>query len=397
MGADVVKVEPLEGEPWRQPEPILPTENRWFLSLNRGKKGIAVNLKTEEGQALVHRLVPGFDVVIINYRPDTAAKLGVDYQTLSAINPGLVYLEMTAFGRKGPDAHRPGYDIVVQALTGLMAADAKTDDAGVPRPIAPAVADFTSGFAVAWGVCAGLFARERTGRGQKIEGSLMSTALAMQTSRFLDVPDVPAGTAAGGEIFERIRRAKADGASFAELQAMRQEALAARPPSAYYRCYFTADSVIALGCLSPVLRRKAAEAVGVDDPRNDDPTLPHLGPEAYALAVQVMADFEAKMLGRTTDEWIKVFDAVGVPAGPYYDVTELMDHPQVVANDLVTELRHSKVGRVRMVGPVFKMSETPTAAQGPSPTLGEHTDDVLASIGCSPDDIAGLRARGVVG
>lgn len=146
----------------------------------------------------------------------------------------------------------------------------------------------------------------------------------------------------------------------------------------------------------PALRKKAADAVGVDDPRNSDPTIPDLGEEAYAIAGQVMVEFEAAMASRTTAEWLEILDRPGVPAGPFHFTDQMLEHPQAVDNGYVTERQHSKVGPVKVVGPVLKMSATPTGATRAAPALGEHTDDVLASPGYAPDEVVGLRERGVV-
>ncbi|MCY3639163.1 MAG: CoA transferase, partial [Chloroflexi bacterium] len=156
MGADVIKIEPPWGDPWRHALPIEPGESKTFMSLNRGKRSLTLDLTKQEGRDVVHRLVVDADVVIINYRPDVSYNLSIDYETLSAINPRLVYCDNTAFGRKGPHSQRPGYDIIAQALTGIMASEDKIDD-GVPQQVnSTPVADFSTALAIAWAVCAGL-------------------------------------------------------------------------------------------------------------------------------------------------------------------------------------------------------------------------------------------------
>src|SRR5579884_1060725 len=188
MGADVIKIEPPEGEAWRLQTQFMPGESKGFMSLNRGKRDLAVNLKTPEGQEIVHTLVRDADVVVVNYRPDVPARLGIDYQTLAAINPRIIYAWNTAFGRRGPYAHRPGYDIILQAMSGLMAAAGSTTEQGLPATVGgTAVADFSAGLTLAWAICAALYARERTGEGQEIDTSLFGSALMVQTSRFFSV------------------------------------------------------------------------------------------------------------------------------------------------------------------------------------------------------------------
>lgn len=395
LGADIIKVEPPAGEAWRLSGQFMPGESRPFISLNRGKKGLAINLKTPEGQEVIHKLVPEMDVVIINYRPDTPGNLGIDYETLSGINPRLIYVENTAFGRKGPSAHRPGYDIVIQAYSGLMATDAKLNEKGIPAPMSPAVADFGTGISIAWATCAALYAREKTGKGQKVEATLLGTALAMQTGGFMQLDAVDADGIR--EMQRRIREAKEAGATWEDLQKLRAEL---RPQfaagNAYYRCYITKDSVIAIGCLSDALRRKAAQAMGIVDPRHEDPNAPSVGPEAREIVRKVVEAAEARMREKTTAEWLEIFDAAGVPAGPYNSVDELRDDPQVIANDLITELEHPLVGHLRMVGPPVKFSETPVRVQGPSPTLGQHNEEILKRLGYDEAKIEQLRARGVI-
>lgn len=393
LGADVIKVEPPTGDPWRHQSPgFAPGENRSFLSLNRGKRGLAVDLKTDEGREIIYRLIPEMDLVIVNYRPDTPKRLGVDYETLSAINPRLVYVSETAFGPHGSNSHRPGYDLIAQAMTGIMAADGKTDENGVPRPVSPAVADMSTGYVIAWAACSGLFARERTGKGQKIECSLLSTALGMLTSSVIQLPDIADNSAAAlADI--RMRELRAEGASYPELL---ETMSGSRAVNAYYRCYATKDSLIAVAALSEPLRRKTAAALEIDDPRFHDPDLPKTGPEANAIANSVLSTIAARMTERTTAEWLEVLDAAGVPGSPVRFPYELMDDPDLAANGLSVEVQHSLAGRVRMIGSILGMSATPAEITTGSPTLGQHTDEILARAGYVPEDIAALRTAGVV-
>ena len=165
MGADVIKVEPPEGEPWRLLTQFIPLESKTFISLNRGKRSLPLDITAAEGQRIVHQLIPETDVVIVNYRPDVPYRYKIDYETLAAINPRLVYCENTAFGRQGPDSYRPGYDIIIQAMSGLMAAENKVVG-GVPQYVSStAVADFATGIMMAWGITAAVLAREKSGRG----------------------------------------------------------------------------------------------------------------------------------------------------------------------------------------------------------------------------------------
>jgi crotonobetainyl-CoA:carnitine CoA-transferase CaiB-like acyl-CoA transferase len=374
LGADIIKVEPVSGEPWRLTGQFAPNESRTFISLNRNKRGLAIDLKTDAGQAVIHRLVPDMDVVLINYRPDTAAKLGVDYDTLRALNPRLVYVENTAMGRRGPQSHRPGYDLVAQAMTGLLLTGARKDEDGVPLPLTPAIADYGTGLTMAFAVCAALFARERTGVGQKVEATLLATSLALQTTGFLRT-----GVQTGRSI-------EADASS---------PTASARAMNAYYRVYKTKDSMIAVACLTPALRRKMAVAIEVADPRHDRKIAPDSA-EGREVAVAYAKAVTERMLERTTDEWLDVLDESGVPAGPVKAITEMADDVQVLANDLLVELDHPVAERIGMVGPIIRLHETPAAAQCPPPTLGQHNDEILVALGYTPAEIEELRASAVI-
>ena len=394
MGAEVIKVEPPDGEPWRLFAQFIPLESRTFISLNRGKKSLPLDITSAEGRKIVHALVKDIDVVIVNYRPDVPYRSGIDYETLSAINPKLVYCENTAFGRQGPDSYRPGYDIIIQAMSGLMAAESKILN-GTPQVVsATAVADFATGIMMAYGITAALLARERTGKGQKVEAALLATALAVQTSSFTSIDALDAAWLP--RFLQDLQAARERGASFEEIAQMR---LGAMPVQAvgniYYRTYKTKDSYLAVGCLSLSLRRKMATALGIDDPRVENPGLDITDPAIRERLQQLVQEVEALFETRTTAEWLKLLDAAGVPSGPVRFVQELFDDPQVVANDFVTDLEHPLAGHLRMVGPTLKMSETPIEVKSSSPPLGQDTATILGSIGYSDEQIAELRERGV--
>ncbi len=374
MGADIIKVEPIGGEPWRLAAPFAPTESLAYLALNRNKRGLAIDVKSEAGQAVIHRLVPSMDVVIVNYRPDTAAKLGIDYETLRRMNERIIYVDNTFLGRRGPDAGRPGYDLAAQAYTGMLLTAGRRDADDIPLPLTPAIADFATGLTITYAVCAALFARERVGVGQRVETTLLGTSLALQGAGFMRT-----GLTSEGEAV-----------SLDNLTEQQRRAL-----GAYYRAYRTRDSMVAVACLTPVLRRKMANAIGVKDERHGR-ELPRLSPEAIAIAENFTTAVAARMLEKTTEEWIEVFDAAGVPASPVRHITELPDDPQVWANDLRVELDHPVAGRMTMVGPSVQMSVTPVRARTAPPTLGQHNDEILGELGYSPDEIKGLRKNGVI-
>ncbi len=395
MGATVTKVEPPQGDPWRGFQPLGLREGRGYISLNRGKRGVVLDLNTPDGRDVAQKLAAACDVVLINYRPDVAAKLGIDYETLSARNPRLVYCDNTAFGRRGPYSHRPGYDLIAQAVTGLMSVEGRNEN-GVPLVNALPSADLATGIAMAWGVCAALYARERTGRGQLISTTLMASALGLQNTRVMSIEAVDTDVRA--DALRKVNELRAAGSEYREQLAVMA---AVRPAvgNIYYRCYRTRDGFIAVGCLSTPLRRKFLAATGMHDWRVG------LAPEEidYAdvavvhRAEALVTEAEALFADRPTDDWLRLLDEGGVPAGPLRFTEELLDDPQVLENEFMTSVDHPLMGPVRMAGPMIQMSATPLAALGPSPTLGEHTDAVLAELGYTPEAIAAMRAAGILG
>ena len=374
MGADVIKVEPPEGDPWRHGLEFAPNESRTFLSLNRNKRGLTLDLKQPEAQEIVHRLVPAMDVVTVNYRPDVPKKLGIDYETLSALNPRLIYVQNTAMGTRGDHSHRPGYDLIAQAVTGLMLTGGRVDFDGVPMPLSPAVGDYGTGLIIALAVCAALFARERTGEGQRVDTTLLGTSLALQTATFMRT-EIPSPGAAEGSVANPSPDARA--------------------LNAYYRVYRTKDSMIAVACLTPTLRRKMADAIGVTDIRHDR-KIARDSDEGREAALEFTAAAIERFLERTTDEWLAVLDSAAVPAGPVRSVEQLLDDPQVRANDLVVEYQHPVAGAVSMVGPIIQMEKTPTGVRRAPPTLGQHNQEILVELGYSPGEIAKLREVGAL-
>jgi formyl-CoA transferase len=393
MGADVIKVEPPQGESWRLIAQFIPTESRSFMALNRGKKGITLDLTKPEAQEVVAKLIPDTDVVLVNYRPDVSEKLGIDYEKLSAINPRLIYCDNTAFGRKGPQAHRPGYDLIVQGLTGLMALEGKEFN-GVPVMNALPSADISTGMMMAWSVSAALFHRERTGKGQKIETTLLGSALAIQTSGFQMIES--ADMEWKQQVLERLKQARADGENYEEQKKARLSIRPIRTVAMYYRAYRTKDHYIVVGCLSEALRRKLADAMGFDDKRIGNPEYDPTEPDALKYARALVKKVEGMFVEKTTDEWLELFDEKGVPAGPFNFIEELMGNEQVIANDLQVTVEHSLAGTVHQAGPAFQMSETPLAVQGPSPALGEHNEEILSSLGYSAEEIEALRDSNVI-
>jgi len=396
MGADVIKIEPPWGEPWRHTRPFAPNESKTYIALNRGKRSLPLNLTMGKARDIIYQMMPNIDVVLINARPDVPEKLGIDYLTLSRINPQLIYCDNTAFGRKGPHSDRPGYDIIAQAMTGLMASENRIED-GVPQQIQSSpVADFATGIAMAWSVTSALYHRERTGKGQFVETTLMTTALALQSYSFLQVDALESDTV--NEFVETLGLLRGSGTNYEQISEYHRNTFEVGRPAIgnpYYRTYQAFDGVIAVGCLSDPLKRKMCSVLGVSDPRLE-PTNTYDIEDSAKLASELSQVMEANFKTRSVSDWLGDFDDVGVPAGPVRFVQELLTDEQVLSNNMITNLEHSQIGSINMVGPLVKMSDSPLEAKIASPSLGEHTNEILTAMGISDEEIQKLREDNVI-
>ena len=393
MGAEVLKVEPLTGDHWRHQSPVAPDESRPFLRLNRGKRSVVLNVWDERGRDLAHRLVATADAVVLNYRPGVAEQLGLDYETLRGVNPQIVYADITAFGHSGPYSHRGGFDLLSQASAGVMAYEGRIID-GAPtgiRTFAPS--DLVSGMYTAFAVVSALYRRRETGRGQSIATSLFASALSVQYRPLSQVErhDVPERAA----FLALVENARADGATYEEIAALRERAVGRPMLQSYYRVYPTQDGLVAVACLNNRLRRALRDAVGVDDSTIEGPVYdPSAATVEQVTAVQDA--MQAGFLERTSAEWLELLDSLGVPAAPFNLTEELYDDPHVVANDLIPEYEHPTLGTIRTARSPVEMSESSSASPHPAPTLGADTAAVLGELGLSQAELDTLEADGVI-
>ena len=386
LGAEVIKIEPPQGEPWRLAQQFIPLESKTFQGLNRGKRSLAIDLAHPQSREVIYELVKEIDVVVINYRPDVPTKLGIDYESLRAIKPELIYADNTAFGREGPWANRPGYDIVVQAASGLMAGLGKLDEHGSPK-VGGAYADYTTGYSLALGVCAALFHRAQTGQGQMIETSLLINALHIQGAS-MSLPAADAMTR--GTLLADLETREADGIDYAQFVRNHE-----RTPQIYYRAFATEDGAIAVGALSASLRAKVRAAFDVEHNR-DEPGYDLNDPAQQAIDASVSERVEAMVRERTSDYWEGHLETHGVPVSKVNFVEELSTHPQVTDNDYMVALDHELSGPQEMAAPPWKMSVTPPAPQGAAPPLGRDTDAILEAAGYSSKQVAELREAGAI-
>lgn len=394
MGAEVVKVEPWEGDHWRRQQPIAPHTSRYFLGVNRGKKSLCLRLDSPDGRQAVHDLVAQSDVVIANYRPGLAETLGLDYESLRKLQPRLIYCSITAFGTEGPLSDRPGFDLIVQAATGLMDYERRTER-GVPLGVTSfAPGDLSTGMFSAFAIVSALYQRAQTGVGQRIDASLFASALAIQYRPLLQL-----------EAFDKEQRelalaslqaAREHGASYADTLEFRAALGLSRPTTLYYRVYQTRDSLIAVACLNNRQRRGLCSELGVEDEAvQGDIFQPPLEMDASAHEARVQ-EFERRFLTRTTGEWMAALDQAGVPCVPVVMNEEVFDLPHAAAAGLILDMEHPQLGQVRQPGSPVRMSAADTGNAMPAPLLGEHTVDVLRRLGYDDERIAGLLDSGVV-
>ncbi|MBA2536923.1 MAG: CoA transferase [Actinobacteria bacterium] len=370
LGADVVKVEPPTGDQWRHYEPFAPGESRYFYALNRNKRSVALDLKTSEGRAKSRELIRTADALVQNCLPERAKRFELDRETVREINPRCVWVSISAFGSEGPDAQRPAYDLIAQALSGLLMADTRPDDT-VPRRMGGlAVADFTCGLLAAIAVLAGLAARDDE-QSHGIEVSLLGAALALQAQRFVSV-----------EAMDRPMRAERleEGPPFAtpeDLTSLADRIARLDELEPYYRTYRCADGFLALACLNTRHRLEVCAVLGLDDPWAADPQAAPADEGERLRRLAHARGAEDAFAGRPVAEWVEALGARGIPASEVRLLDLLYEDGQVEANGLVQTVTQPAVGDVRLLGNVFKVDgEAAPAARG-APGLGEHAPELL--------------------
>jgi len=367
LGADVVKVEPPQGDAWRHYEPFAPGESRYFYALNRNKRSVVLDLKDPEDRRASRDLIRDADVVLHNVPEPRATEFGLDRASVREANPDAVWCCVSALGSEGPDAGVTAFDLVAQALSGLLFANAHPADPVPQRAGGIAMADFTAGLLATIAVLGGLVGRD-PGAAPAIEVSLLGAALAVQAQRFVSVSGVdPEPPAAGGS-----RHATAD-----DLARHGRELRAALELEPYYRAYAASDGFFALACLHERQRRAAAAVVGLEDPWAANPQAPPAHEAERLQRREVAAEFERRLATGCVQDWVARFRAAGVPAAPVQLLADRFADEQVNANGLVQTVEQKGVGSVRLLGSPFKVDGESAPARWSAPGLGEHTAEVL--------------------
>ena len=379
-GASVVKIEALQGDPTRRLQQWAPNETRIFISRNRGKRSLPLNLRAAGAKPVIDALLDWADVTLTNFRPGLAEQLGLDAATLARSHPRLVVASVTAFGTQGPEASLAGMDIVVQARTGLMAANGRTVD-DRPAPGDPVSADYMCAMSLAFGVSAALLRRERTGRGGAVDMSLMKAAMTLANNQLIrsETHDRPKHD----EVLERLAEQRARHASYQEQADEMPSARAMPMVQVYFRTFETADAVIAIACGSHSLREKFAAAVGFEDAALDE-----MSSGSWAAHYERLRDeVEATMRSRPSAEWIGLLNDAGVPVSAVKFPVELFDDPQAEANGMFHMLDHPTAGRVKVLSPPVTLDGDAFKPGQPTAAFGSETEAILSELGFSATEI----------
>ena len=366
QGADVIKVEvPGKGDHVRSLGNQRGGMSSMFLNINRNKRSVTLDLKKPDGRDLLLRIAETADVFVQNFRPGVVERLGVGYEDVAGVNPNIVYMSLSGFGEKGPWVHKPVYDPVIQALSGLTTIQAGSDEER-PRLVRTVLPDKFSAMTASQAIGAALFRRERTGRGQHVRLSMLDAIL-----QFLWASDYGAQTYPDAEVSNQAA------ASFIDL------------------IYETKDGYMTVAVMSDREWHGLCKALEreewLEDERFATPSArdEHVD-ERLELTQQVL-------LERTTDEWMRILEACGVPCAPALTRNGVVEHPQVVASEVLVETEHPAAGRLRQTRNAARFQGSPATHRAGAPQLGEHCTEVLSALGLSEADIVALHKRGIIG
>jgi crotonobetainyl-CoA:carnitine CoA-transferase CaiB-like acyl-CoA transferase len=360
LGAEVIKIEPPAGDTLRQYPSTLEPEARAFLGTNRSKLGIVLDLKQEEGREVLLRLAGRADVLVHNFRPSVPRRLGIEYERLRTVNPRLIYCALSGYGSSGSLKEKAGYDQVLQSLTGICTFQGTADK---PEIVLGSVVDFYAASQIAYGVTAALFHRERTGEGQYVGVSLLGSALAMQSGRFIWAEKE------GREVGRDMRSGGITG------------------------IHPTKEGSIYISANTPHFWRAFCDLVGLPE-LAENPSYDTVRKRA-AHAAEIVPKIREALRSRTALEWEERFGE-SVPCGAVRPIEDMFDHPQVLAEGLVATFEHKTVGRYRGMARPLVFSQSPGPEPFAAPCLGQHTEEVLARFGYSAEELEKLRKRKVI-
>jgi CoA:oxalate CoA-transferase len=367
FGADVIKIEtPDVGDDSRAFGPFVGKESAYFMSLNRGKRSMTLNLKAPEAKALFLDMVKKADIVLENYRPGTMEKFGLGYEVLKEANPSIIYAACSGFGHSGPYMEKPAYDVIVQGMGGIMSVTGQ--EGGGPTRVGASVGDITAGLFTTIGIATALYHRSVTGQGQKVDVAMLDCQVAIlenAIARYLVSGVVP------GPIGNR------------------------HPSITPFEAFQAKDGYIIIAVGNDRLWATFCQLIDCPELVDDERFRSNAARTKNQKLLKGILDgiFSA----RTVDAWIEALDGAGIPCGPINTIDRVLDNPQVLARDMIVEVEHPVAGPLKMPGVPIKLSETPGEVSGPAPLLGQHTNQILAQLlGLDEGKIAELHAKKVI-
>ncbi len=369
LGAEVIKIEhPVGGDETRQwGPPWLNGQSAYYLSINRNKRSLALNLKHPRGLEIAKRLISTADVLVENFKVGTMAQFGLDYATLSQQHPDLIYCSITGYGQTGPDCERPGYDFIIQAEGGVMSITGPPE--GPPYKVGVAIVDITAGLYASHAILAAIYYRQQSGRGQYIDVALLDS----QVSWLINVAE---NYLVSGEPPKRYGNA--------------------HPNIVPYEVFETADGYLALGVGNDKQYQRLCELAGRLDLWEDERF--HTNPARVTHRTTLIPLWQEVFRTRSTALWIEALNAHGIPAAPINDLPAVFRHPQVLERQMLQYITHPQIGNIPQIGPVAKLSKTPARIDRPPPTLGEHTREILCKeLNLSEEEVATLQKEGAIG
>ena len=393
-GASVIKIEPPWGDSWRYMYKISESESRPFMAYNRGKRNMTLNLKHPEARQITQKLVTDSDVVIVNSSPNVADNLGIGYEQLANINPRIIYCENTAYGSYAGDGYVSGYDLVIQAVCGLIGTESRIDDSGRPEQIwSTPLIDTTSGLNLVASICAALYYREKTGLGQKIETNLLSCAFQLMGMRLVEVESLDKSR--NLEFVEDVRNLRKAKLSHKEIRDFYESRQDVAPGNIYYRTFLTSDGALAVACLNDPLRKKLLQVLELEDIRFDMDYDPR-AQRSMEFGDRLVELAESKFKSRNTDDWLSILFSNNIPAGPIRFKEELFSDDKLIENGFLIDVNHKEQGKIRMTGGLARFSESHLAIKHNLGGLGEHTEEILEEYGFTETQRIEFRNDGII-
>ncbi|MCF8079377.1 MAG: CoA transferase [Desulfobacterales bacterium] len=363
MGANVIKIEPPIGDMMRKSPPFIGGESAYYIYANRNKRGMRLNLKTAEGKEVLFDLVKDADIFIENWKPPTKRSLGIDYSVVQKINPKLIYCSISGFGQSGPWAERPGFDQIAQGMAGLMSVTGFTE----PTRVGVAIGDSIASLFATYGILCALIEREKSGKGQFIETSLLEgliSVLGFQAAKYFGTKEIPS---------------------------MQGNDHAAFSP---YGTYKTKDGHINIAAGNEKMWLKLCELLEINELIQD--SMFNTMEARVSNKDKLKEILECKLAKRTSAEWIEILNNGGIACGPIYSIDEVFNDEHVLHRKMLLETTHSLAGKIEMIGFPVKMKRTPCKINYPPPVFNEHTEEILKEIGYNDEKIVDLKRKEII-